>query len=64
MTRDELLALLRKLEWPDNSGGEYAVRCHACGGYEPECELVKAISWLEDEDNATEIGTTDVWVLR
>lgn len=33
--RDELLALLREIQWADNSGDEYTAECPCCGGTSP-----------------------------
>jgi hypothetical protein len=71
MTRDELLALLNELERvvPSLDGWGYSVKeCAICCTYayphNPDCELAKAIVWLEDETNASTICTQKRWVLR
>lgn len=50
MTRDRLLALLKKCEQATNSGDEYSPACAVCELYThaPDCELKAAIDWLED----------------
>lgn len=34
--REEMLALLREIQWADNSGGEYTPECPCCAGTNPD----------------------------
>jgi hypothetical protein len=34
--REEMLALLREIQWADNSDGEYTPECPCCGGTNPD----------------------------
>jgi hypothetical protein len=57
MTRDRLLALLKRCEQATNSGDEYAPACAVCELYThaPDCELKAAIDWLERQPAGTDV---------
>lgn len=65
MTRDRLLALLKKCEQATNSGDEYSPACAVCELYThaPDCELKAAIDWLEDESNSRQLHLTCAFIL-